>query len=585
MVRKSLKSVRLNAQTVNVTPSTKPHSGKQKSLKKSPSSGAVSQLDKGRMTNDTISSLRGSRCGMDPNEEGWYFKYLDPAGSVETGRAIGEFSKIPDGLCTFSVDAEIRALDTLTVPTLDTGDEPPGSISLDGRTWSVTLISYPLFRIGFIAVANVYDYEVSDVVRQELCYELNNLEDYRRVIDAKAWVPFAPSAGDGWFYQIFPLPPTYDLPDPINGGERTVSSYRLAYKSLTIEHNAPTLIDQGFWAGGQYAIDSSSLPMPTMNTSEVPSWMMVRTIGSGAVLTIRNLPPDPVPSPGASTEYYQLQMLTGGSYAMNLNPGYTMYSSFGTVWAEFGDVITFTLTPTTFTANSTHVGASPLSLPVPAIGAEDSIRIYLDLPDGDTQGSYSSLELPALTLDQIAANNPKMEQFLMKESGGAYVVHKKLRNPVFRLTPASSYGPLQFTTPGYVSGRNHLDGSGILDSVDANMSTISVCVRGISHANVLVVKLYQGWEGLTNVNTPFGQFGHSGLPRNDEVLALVDNLNVRTTGIYPANDNFLGAIAKFAAGALKNLLASEATVPMLGNIAKRSVETGVGWLQRRMARL
>jgi len=104
-----------------------------------------------------------------------------------------------------------------------------------------------------------------------------------------------------------------------------------------------------------------------------------------------------------------------------------------------------------------------------------------------------------------------------------------MRKPVFELTPASSFGPVQFTTPDYNISRNSNDGSGILDTFDANFSTAVIAVRGIAHANVPVLKLYQGWEGVTNVNTPFGQFGHTGLPRSDCVLQLVDNLTVRTT--------------------------------------------------------
>jgi hypothetical protein len=218
--------------------------------------------------------------------------------------------------------------------------------------------------------------------------------------------------------------------------------------------------------------------------------------------------------------------------------------------------------------------------------AEGISEIYVDT-NADLFEIRTShvMDFPAFNPAQISANNPKMGQFLMEETDGSYVVHKKMRKPVFEVTPAGSYGPVQFNTPGYDARRNAGDGSGILDTFDSNFSTASVCIRGISHANVPVVKLYQGWEGVTNVNTPFGQFGHTGLPRNDSVMQLVDNLTVRTTGIYPANDNFLGLIAKFAAGALRSILTSQATPALLGNLAQGVINKGISYADDRLSRV
>lgn len=595
MPTKSVKQVKVTAKNVTVNPS----SGKVSNLKSKPQrkrrqaqERVLGELDSGRMTDDTLSltQIRNMKCVMDSNEEGWYFKYLDPAGSVEVGRAIGEFSKIPDGLCTFSVDAEIRTLTTLSVPGVDLAEGLP----LDGKTWSLTLISYPMFRTGYIAVANNLDKEIGDIVRQSLVQSLNNLTNYRQVIDSKQWVPFATEYEEGWFYLISPLPPTYDLPDPLNGTERTLTSYRLTYKGITIEHNAPTLIDQGFWIGGHVAIDPSIVAQDTEMVVMVPSWInytSVSDVNSSYTITIPNMPPADSLPPSVSqipgVQHFSVAVLaTPASWSYTMPFGYVWYSSLGILFAESGDIVTFTRTSTGVTMTSSNTGADPasiLTLLPQSVNASNSVKMFMDLP-GETEagGTAQVVELPALTPEQVAANNPKMEQFLMKESMGSYIVHKKIRKPVFQLTPANTFGPIQFSTPGYSAALNHNDGSGILDTIDENMSTASVCVRGIAHANVLVIKLYQGWEGLTNVNTPFGQFGHTGLPRNDEVLELVDNLNTRTTGVYPANDNFLGLISKFASQALSSLFTSEATAPMLGNLAKNAVEFGVGRLRNRM---
>jgi hypothetical protein len=578
-------------------------------------------MNSGRMTGDCSSDLSfirsiNAKCDMDSNTEGWYYKYLDPAGSVETGRAIGEFSKIPDGLLTFSVDAEIRTIDTLPVPLLES--ESPGGLPLDGATWSLTIFSYPMFRTAFIAVANRFDKELSTGVASELAFTLNNLTDYRVTIDANDWAPFAELIEDGWFYWIKPLPPTYNLADPVTGDQRTLTSWRMSYKSITLEHNAPTLIDQGFWNGAHYALDPGTVQQSVQETEMIPSSVHGRS-GPGnattassfrALVRIPNLPQlssingPATLIPGSMNLEFQItgdNSVTGLPITWIVPSNTAMYNPFESVFAEPGDTVSVVTSFTgivdnaIITFSSSNLLAFPFTLvfnvanpPGPFLpqGTEAQASIFVD-NSVDVFGNRTSnqIEFPAYTTSQIAANNPKQEQFLMKETNGAYVVHKKMRKPVFELTPASSFGPVQFTTPDYNISRNSNDGSGILDTFDANFSTAVIAVRGIAHANVPVLKLYQGWEGVTNVNTPFGQFGHTGLPRSDCVLQLVDNLTVRTTGVYPANDNFLGLIAKFAAGALKTLFSSQATSSMLGNLATGAINKGLGLAANKVGQL
>jgi len=575
----------------------------------------VQEMNAGRMTSDAssdinfIRSLRGEGCAMDDNTAGWYFKYLDPAGAVETARAIGEFSKIPDGLLTFSVDAEIRTIDQLSPPTVLTSNLP-----LTGDTWSLTIFSYPMFRTAYIAVANILDKEISTAIAAELAFTLNNLLDYRATIDSDIWAPFAQLIEEGWYYWIKPLPPTYNLPDPQDGDIRTLTSWRMSYKSLTIEHNAPTLIDQGFWNGGHYALDSSIVQQPTRGTRDIASQVHGLSTSIDTPVNqpqnfryrvrIPNLPQiSAVTGPATirtGSRAFDISVqadnsATGTPVSWTVAPDTAMYNPFEIVFAEPGDLVSMITTSggTTLvvTFSSSSLGSTPFTLvfnseqegTIVPLGTEALTPIYVDDSTDVFLGRTSnSIEFPAYTPAQVAANNPKMEQFLMKETNGAYVVHKKMRKPVFEVTPASSFGPVQFTTPGYDSTRDAQDGSGLRDTIDANFSTASICIRGIAHANVPIVKLYQGWEGVTNVNTPFGQFGHTGLARNDCVMQLVDNLTVRTTGIYPANDNFLGLIAKFAAGALRTLLSSEATPAMLGKLAQGVINKGIGSARRRL---
>lgn len=585
--QQGVKTLNVKADNVNVgrtNGSTRRGRKVKRAEKEKLESNIVTQ--KGLMTRDShmvaeLGLVRDELLDMDKNAVSWLYKYIDPAGSVETGRAIDEFSKVPDGLCTFSVDAEIRVIKPISVP-VETPTGPPGELSLDGKVWSLVIISYPMFRTAFIAVGNYNNESMSGAVNNSLATALNNLEDYRAVVDADEWVPFH-EPGEGWYYRIVPLPPTYDLPDPVGGPTRTVTAYRLTYKSLTIEDNSPTLLNQGFWNGAQYAISPGMTPIMATETEGVLSPIFFRNYnqnGTQTLVVIRNLQPfNPVEAGvnSRSDSYFAVEIGVGSLQTFNYQVpiGYTWFvSTGGPIFAESGDTVTFTRTPLLMTiASDNTTSPAPIVTPMSTVVLSTGFTyVVLDLPlRTNAGGNNSTIELPATNTEQVAANNPKQVQYLMKESGGAYLVHSKIRNPVFELTDNNQFGPIQFTSPGKDALTNFSDGSGIQDSFDRNLSTSVAVFMGIPHANVPVVKVYQGWEGLTNVNTPFGQFGHSGLARCEHILQMAESMTTRTTGVYPANDNFLGSLSKMAARLLSSTKAVDASAPYLHKLVDLSL--------------
>lgn len=214
----------------------------------------VGDLDSGAMTFPqniaTMPELRAwkdGRINIELDDLSWFFKYLDPAGATESGRSVGEYGKIPDGLVKFSVDAEIRTVNVEKCPGLGNS-----TIPLDGSLWSLSILSFPTFRLGYIAIANTDDEELNDTVISQLLVFINNIVNWRYYVDDVNWVNFIPNSN--WFFRFRILPPTYDLPDVGEGLVRTVTDYRLTYKGITMEANMPTLVDQGYWIGGHYAI-------------------------------------------------------------------------------------------------------------------------------------------------------------------------------------------------------------------------------------------------------------------------------------------------------------------------------------------
>lgn len=602
-------NMNVTAQNVNVTRKRVRNRKKKTELNPVGPVPIPETLSEGAMTvqpktaGTPLQDWRAKKVDLCENSRGWYYKYCDPAGSVESGRAVGECGKIPDGLVKFSVDAEIREVFNDSVPGTTSGEIPIDSKAL----WSYHLISLPMFRTAYIAVANTQDAEISDQVAWDLCAWLNNLPDWRAIVDAEDWVQF--SSSDTWFAKIRALRPTYDLGD--NSDIRTVSSWRMTYKSITSETNVPTLLNQGFWLGGHYAQDS-------VNSERTPSSNAATTLTDVTEVTTL------VVSSGWNGIHIQFQWVglrKGGSTNSTVNPVWVNNSDGSYfAWRHGGNVppaglveyqlpagvtIAWQTTPTISGGRirifqrttrqfvvQLETAANTFTTVVDELQTgENKFYAFFKTTDtlvtpptnvGSQSGGSYLVELPPLTTDQIAANNPKMEQFLVKDTDGSYIVHSKMRNPVFSLTPAKNFGSFIADYPGYDSS-NNVDGElGIRDSFDSNFSSAIVVFRGISHASTIVNKVYQGWEGVTASHTPFGQFGHSGLEKNDAILMLADDLaSVRLTGVYPATDNFAASVSLLASKLLSSALNSQITqnaIAGLGSQATAAVQTGVAKL-------
>lgn len=570
----------------------------------------AADLDSGAATFPTnistmpeLRSWRSGKIDLSPDDLSWFFKYLDPAGATESGRAMGEFSKIPDGLVKFSVDAEMRIVNNEVCPVVSTSEIP-----LDGSLWSLSVLSFPNFRLGYIAIANVMNADVTNDVVYSLLIILNNLTGWRGIVTSDDWIAFGPEEA-GWFFKLRVFPPTFDLPDPEEGLLRTVTDYRLTYKSLTLEANMPTLIDQGWWVGGHYALTPAVTEQRLGDGPGQTKYLQVSINPLIAQVVWDGIPqggvgsgtPVPTQAPPSGNPTGMFAWTFGGAGNINCTityrvpnlgnpgiPGVIVDASTGTVIANSGEDIVLTFVSSgnlvplvvTIAGPTNSISFSFPRTPQATVGSRNFYNSAQE--DGSVPSNRINMPLPPMTTDQVVANNPKMEQYLLKDGLGAYIVHSKMRNPVFQLTPASSFGGLSFTYPGYDMSNNAEGRIGIRDSVDANMSTAVVHIKGMSRSTSIVIKGYQGWEGVTATNTPFGQFAHSGLPKNDEILTLADDLaGVRLTGVYHANDNFAAAVASFGASMLSSVLKSEATNSIIQNLGQQATvaaQTGISKL-------
>nr|AMQ67164.1 capsid protein precursor [Providence virus] len=516
---------------------------------------------------------------IDPSEGavGWFYKYMDPAGAVESGKALGEFSKVPDGLLRYSVDAEQRPIVTIECPTVPESDLP-----LDGKLWRVSFISLPAFRVNFIALANINNEALTLETRNTFIQTLNNLTNWRD-LGTGQWAQFAP----GWYYSIHVLPNTYAMAET---GERTdsVTQFRKVYKGITFEFNAPTLIDQGWWVGAHIPVKPQSETIPaaerfsagSMTVSTSDAFLMPAATTARLIWSITPLPAAPVTITGStgsvqntSGQFFSAE-LTGNTSTVFAFTSPASIIADGEPFADEGDTVTLTMTTitatgVTYSVSSTLAGSAVIVRNT-IKGAGVSITpVTIGI---DTEAvNRLSIEMPALTTEEVTTNVPKYEQFLCKESGGAYIVHYKMNNPVFEMTGEENFGGFQFHYPGYNPDNNALGLRGIIDTFENNFSCAVVHFWGISQSATIICKTYDGWEGTTNAGSTVGQFAHTGAEEEDEVVQLANRLQMELTGVYQADDNFAGTVSALASIGLGLLGKSSATPSVIKGIAQQAI--------------
>lgn len=246
----------------------------------------------------------------------------------------------------------------------------------------------------------------------------------------------------------------------------------------------------------------------------------------------------------------------------------------GTPWALAGDTITLTVniaTGSQFRVTLSSSLAGSIDILSPTMGNSNR-RWTLEMLTAteSTAVNKLSIEMPSLTSDELTTNNPKIEQFLCKESGGAYIVHYKMNNPVFEMTGEENFGFFQFHYPSYAAD-DVFGQRGIQDTFENNFSSAVVHFWGISKSASIVAKTYDGWEGTTSTSSTVGQFAHTGAQEETEIIQLAGDLQAELTGVYPADDNFAALVSTLAGKALGAVMKSSATPSIIKSVAQQAV--------------
>nr|QXV86432.1 capsid protein [Nodaviridae sp.] len=577
---------------VKVVTSRRKRSSSRRRAAKAEASGDIAPgIDQSDMVapsrGDTTWSKSNSRIqrllmGPAMTEEGEAFVryHLDPAGYHETLGKKERMVYIPDGALSKGVGGEVRQIDMVSAPGV-----LPSAIPLDGSQWSLTIISFGTFRLNFIALASTTNEDATQEILGALAASINDFT-YGPNESTFNYMVLHNNDGDvipGWYWKPIFNKQTSALPEPVNGVSTTLDKWRIVGSSLTAMFNAATFVNQGYVGGGQFAraVQTQTLEESLENFRMMAVITAVNS-GTNALITLSG------PALGAllGSPLNNVQVPQVGSTPLTATQT-IKYN--GADFALADDIIQVSKTTgvgdvTVVLTNATDPTSVPITIPFALTGLATGMinPIYLQSSNfgGELNATRNVVVLPPITLADIMSNDPACEASILKRSTGVYGVHIKTGSPVYNFASATTFGPLNVTTPGYEQPLGG-SGGGIRDTLDPNVGTIVMTFNGLATSSNIVVKRYFTWEGMPSEQSTVGQFAAVGGECDQTAMTFVDDFAGSNNCIYAARDNFLGAIAGVLKGLLGSVVAHQATPSVMSGIAGIAKDTLSNFLLSR----
>lgn len=510
------------------------------------------------------------------SEEGQAFVryHLDPAGYHESGGKKQRMVYIPDGALAKGVGGENRQIDMVSCPAVT-----PATVPLDGSQWSATIISFGTYRLNFVVLASVLNEEVTADIRRAFAHTVNDFTyDANRVV-----FPYLPllnpdgSVVANWFWKPVFNKQTSALPEPAGGVSTTVDKWRTVGSSLTLMFNAPTLINQGYVSGGQFAREIQSV---TTEESTVTFRGVLSMSGQNVIPAYLsgNLVEALFETTSLSNTWLVPNLAAiGGLNLVTTRIATSSIMQGTTEFAVKGDVISLTAANTNFgTPVLMNNVTQSTNITIGTIGGLAGTTTDVELESIDFEGVMNTTRnvvvLPPMTLSDIISNDPDCEAAVLRQSTGVYGVHVKTAAPVYEFASATSFGPMNLATPGYAPAVGGTAG-GFRDTLDPNVGTIVVCFMGMSQAANIVAKRFFTWEGMPSDNSTLGQFAATGGEKDETALEFVDNFAGTHNNMYAARDNFFGKIAQCLQSLIGSVRAHEATPSVISGLAGIAKDT------------
>jgi len=157
------------------------------------------------------------------------------------------------------------------------------------------------------------------------------------------------------------------------------------------------------------------------------------------------------------------------------------------------------------------------------------------------QHRVNALTFPPVTQEDLIQQTPKTVQFLLKDTKGFYCP-KRMWQPVFGMTPASSYALLRFVSQETTLSELTAATGVIQDTIDSNYGFAVCNMTSLPLACAPYIKAIRSWEAVPSRGSPWGPFSTPTTPKDDVALVIAKTVSDLDPFAYPYEYNGLGVL-------------------------------------------
>lgn len=483
---------------------------------------------------------------------GWLERHLDPCGEYRTTL---DWGKVPDGTIPQSVSGQFREVFTLRYPGAN-----PMVAPLDGQMWSLYGLHLNSWRHAFFFVADMERSEVGDEAVRVARNQFNNTQD---LSDAEYpnWVITNMS---GVYWTVVAWSAFRNVPPPSAVGVSPfIEQFRITGEGFSMAHNTPSLINQGVIVCAQFNPNSDLRTVVLDSEDDVTTagYSVQTGIRLNNQISINYTLPGLGPYPWTGSTVLGLSgstnisaVLAGTIAGPYSSGGNTLYSAgdslrFQAVELDSGSY-TFALQVSTDGTNWTN------TLSFGNVGSFSNARIYSGTGSLAVAESHNrivnAVTLPPVTQEDLIQQTPKTVQYLLKDEQGIYVP-KRIWQPVFNMTKASSYAPLRFL--GLDTSLNELNTAvgTFSDTLDTNFGISVINITSLPLAAAPYFKVIRSWEAIPSQGSPWGPFTTTTSPKDDIAIVVAKTVSDLDPFAYPYDYNGLGLLFSKVVGVVSKI--------------------------------
>jgi len=547
----------------------------------------------------TISDM-GARVGtrkmamtaaMSTEGRGWGEKYVDPAG---VHHDVAGVKRVPDGAIPISLGGEVRYLETTYRP-----NQVDKTTDIGERNGSWMFILAPMLRALGIIIFNAKGLDFSKDVRIGFCRAWAQQVRNRESVSYPNWVSFSSDDDptiDGQltpvnYFTVCASTALSQIIAPSEAGDSVlISQFRFCSYGLVVNHNTPTLLDQGTCAMARFNTNKSKHTFKSDSVSGFNEFYMQSLSGGQGVVAIDVLSPagevipvledfkyvGTLPSPTVTSEA-QVRNVSGSLF---IKVGDSFHYE---LISGFVNLVNDTSNQQLRLHNILETAQHSTRLYFRHIETEDDVTVV-----GEYEPVVTVISLPPFTQAEIMQANPDAVQQKLKDHEGFYLPNQAWE-PVFNMTESSDYSKVVFSTLGFDINEASDLNTGWFDSVDQNFGISVANMQNVAYAASPLVKIMRGDEYVPSGNSVLGLFATATVEKDDIALLVGrDMMNALPHGL-PAEYNGFGTLFSMVSSVMgKMSLAAAHTTNIsrtVANVVNEVCDMGLALVEKRDPRL